>query len=646
MIAPAALALASLAPVQVDGPTVVPLRVRTAPVAPSTGWSALAVDPEDRTYLAYQTPERHLRAAFSTDGGITWEIRTIDQSSVTGAFVDAVAPAPGVAYVAYHDERARTLRFARTRDGGGLWLGFATVDRDGAVGEHASIAAPDEAHVFIAYRDRTTSSLELARSDDAGDTWRAGIEIDPGPAAGAWADLVALDERRLAVAYQDLAASRARLALSDDGGETWTRLDLDAPGGTGAYASLVALRGGELVAAYRDLGAGALRLARLAGPGAAGDVGALLASEIARGERAPAWPALVALADGGLACAYLDVDALAPRLARSDDGGASWRSTGLGSGESAVSDAGRHARLAALADGALLASWLERGEGVLVAARLEAELAVGFGVERPEARVHVRAAEGEALRVEGRSDLAGVTVTPEGALGVGVETPRERLHVAGRARFDEGGGTLFVAPSSQGTRIGTGRGESLQLVSGAAGLTVEHDGRVGVHTRTPRAALDVVSPQPDGALLALGGGPDVGPAVAVDGRGHVGLGTEPTDSPLTVRRGAAPPIADAWAVYSSERWKEDVRPLDGALERALALRAVAFRRAGSDDAALGLVAEQVAEVLPEAVQRDAEGRPVAIDYAAVTALLVRALAEQQERLDALQRRLSELEERR
>jgi hypothetical protein len=95
-------------------------------------------------------------------------------------------------------------------------------------------------------------------------------------------------------------------------------------------------------------------------------------------------------------------------------------------------------------------------------------------------------------------------------------------------------------------------------------------------------------------------------------------------------------------VPSSRRWKAKIRPLEEALERVAKLRGVRFDwtaaapngLAGPD---IGLIAEEVAEIVPEAVARDERGAPVGIDYARLTALLVEAVKAQQGQIDDLKR---------
>jgi endosialidase-like protein len=77
---------------------------------------------------------------------------------------------------------------------------------------------------------------------------------------------------------------------------------------------------------------------------------------------------------------------------------------------------------------------------------------------------------------------------------------------------------------------------------------------------------------------------------------------------------------------SSQRYKEQIKPMDGASETLFALRPVTFRYKKDVDPrqarSFGLVAEEVAEVNPDLITRDKEGKPQTVRYDAVNAMLL------------------------
>lgn len=101
---------------------------------------------------------------------------------------------------------------------------------------------------------------------------------------------------------------------------------------------------------------------------------------------------------------------------------------------------------------------------------------------------------------------------------------------------------------------------------------------------------------------------------------------------------------------SSRRYKEEIRELEAATDELKRLRPVSFRFrpelvAGGGDPEVGLIAEEVAEPFPELVTRDAEDRPRGVRYELLSVLLLKELQLQQARLEALQRRVGELDGR-
>jgi hypothetical protein len=106
---------------------------------------------------------------------------------------------------------------------------------------------------------------------------------------------------------------------------------------------------------------------------------------------------------------------------------------------------------------------------------------------------------------------------------------------------------------------------------------------------------------------------------------------------------------------SSRRYKEDIRDMGGASSDLLRLRPVTFRYRtaypdGSKPVDYGLIAEEVADVYPDLVVRDKDGRIQSVQYQKLTPMLLNELQhehrraeEQAEKIRALEDRLSALE---
>jgi hypothetical protein len=93
------------------------------------------------------------------------------------------------------------------------------------------------------------------------------------------------------------------------------------------------------------------------------------------------------------------------------------------------------------------------------------------------------------------------------------------------------------------------------------------------------------------------------------------------------------------ASTSARRFKKKIRRMTGALDTVKQLRGVNFQwknlRHGGND--FGLIAEEVAAVLPQAVAFGTEGEIVGVQYAKLTALLIEAVKTLSDEVDQLKR---------
>jgi len=110
----------------------------------------------------------------------------------------------------------------------------------------------------------------------------------------------------------------------------------------------------------------------------------------------------------------------------------------------------------------------------------------------------------------------------------------------------------------------------------------------------------------------------------------VGIDVGSPTNILTVLQGGGPAIADSWSTYSSRRWKTNIQTLHGALEKVERLRGVSYDLKANGQHEVGVIAEEVGEVVPELVTYEANGKDArGVDYSRLTALLIEATKEQQ-----------------
>src|SRR5881227_4277281 len=88
---------------------------------------------------------------------------------------------------------------------------------------------------------------------------------------------------------------------------------------------------------------------------------------------------------------------------------------------------------------------------------------------------------------------------------------------------------------------------------------------------------------------------------------------------------------------SSQRFKEEIKPMDHASEALFALKPVTFRYKKEIDATgtsqFGLVAEDVEKVNPGLVIRDKEGKPYSVRYDQVNAMLLNEFLKEHKKVE-------------
>ena len=93
-------------------------------------------------------------------------------------------------------------------------------------------------------------------------------------------------------------------------------------------------------------------------------------------------------------------------------------------------------------------------------------------------------------------------------------------------------------------------------------------------------------------------------------------------------------------IVSSQRFKEDIKPMDKVSEVLFALKPVAFRYKKEIDPKgtpqLGLVAEEVEKVNPDFVVRDQEGKPYSVRYDQVNAMLLNEFLKEHRKVENLE----------
>lgn len=97
-------------------------------------------------------------------------------------------------------------------------------------------------------------------------------------------------------------------------------------------------------------------------------------------------------------------------------------------------------------------------------------------------------------------------------------------------------------------------------------------------------------------------------------------------------------------LVSDIKLKKNITPLENCLDKVLKLQGVEYDRIDLKKHQIGLIAQQVEEVIPDLVEENSQGNKV-LHYKNLTAVLVEAIKEQQQQIEELKKTVSELSSR-
>jgi hypothetical protein len=207
-------------------------------------------------------------------------------------------------------------------------------------------------------------------------------------------------------------------------------------------------------------------------------------------------------------------------------------------------------------------------------------------------------------------------------------------NTTGNSNTAVGGGALFKN-STGSSNIAVGTGAGINVTTGSNNIEI---GNAGLSGEMADIRIGTSGDQTNTYIAGISGVTVAGGIeVIVDSKGHLGT------------------------MASSARFKDDIQPMAKASEAILSLRPVTFRYKKELDSLgtpqFGLVAEQVAKVDPDLVALDQSGKPYAVRYEAVNAMLlneflkehrkveeqIHQAASQNARIESLEARIAKLE---
>jgi len=263
-----------------------------------------------------------------------------------------------------------------------------------------------------------------------------------------------------------------------------------------------------------------------------------------------------------------------------------------------------------------------------------------------------------------------LTIDTTGNVGIGTTSPTAKLHIAGfstgsglKINYGNSVGTIeavnFIANGGANGVIGmqmvsAGVGDLWLGGSGGRSLTLYRDGNVGIGTTSPASKLDVNGDiavkgtsvfNLNSAALTIGdiAGTDSvtnltlttaggSTEVFLDDSGNVGINDTTPSYALDVT-GTIRATGDVIA-YSDARVKENVETIPNALDKVKAMRGVGYNKIGEEKRSIGVIAQEMLDVIPEVVHTDDQGMH-SVAYGNLVGVLIEAMKEQQQQIDEL-----------
>jgi len=289
----------------------------------------------------------------------------------------------------------------------------------------------------------------------------------------------------------------------------------------------------------------------------------------------------------------------------------------------------------------------------------------------------VNSAEHYGLHV-GHADRSGVVVNSTGASGIAVNYPGEHgvyVYSAGNDGvhvLEAGNPSRNVSSSDfhNGFEVNSAEGHGLYVghadhdgvhVNSADGYAGWFGGKVEV-TDTARVSGAIWPSSGAGLELGYNGNLNRAYVQAYDrdasqykdlqvGANSVGIGTGslPSSFKLTVNGTAAKPGGGSWSTFSDARLKDVIAEYEYGLDEIMSIRPVIYRykedndlQIASDSEYVGVIAQEIEEIIPEAVEENASGH-LMVNGDSINYAMLNAIKMLKAEVNVLKKRIDELE---
>jgi hypothetical protein len=252
-----------------------------------------------------------------------------------------------------------------------------------------------------------------------------------------------------------------------------------------------------------------------------------------------------------------------------------------------------------------------------------------------------------------------------GRLGVGTSTPTEKLQVAGNIKIDSpnelyfaGNGIIRSSDNNHQIIINQASNEielreygkivfSPGAISGTqtAKVVILSDGKTGIGTTSPASKFDVEGGVSIGASYS---GTTAAPSNGMIVEGTLGIATSAPNTTYKLYVNGLTFCSSGTWTASDSRFKKNIKPIEKALEKIMKMKGKTYEfkteefkeRNFSIGSNVGFIAQELKEILPEAVKQEENGY-YSVNYMEIIPVLVEGIKEQQETIEKLSKELTE-----